>query len=247
MLTKINMKLELPTGAEFNINKSSLLHGVIMDTISGEYAEAMHASALKPYSQNIFRDKEGEWIWSISTLTDDAYEKIIDPFSRLDSFFIKHNSYSVKIKEKTLVTESYDTLFEKNYYGSEPSRYVSFDLISPVCFKVNGKYVNMPDPQMIIANLIHRYDAFSDNTEIYDERLMAELSERLCISSYDLKSTAYCLENVKIPAFTGRFTIRVSGSKNLISLVNMLADFSDFSGMGIKTALGMGAVTHKIK
>lgn len=247
MLTKIKMKLEIPENDSFNVNKSSLLHGVIMDTISEDYAEAMHSSALKPYSQNICRERDGSWIWCISALTDEAAEKIISPVSELDEFLIKHNSMKIGISAKEIIRESYDSLFERNYFGAELSKYVNFDIITPISFKVNGRYVNMPDPQLIIANLIHRYDAFSEHTEIYDEKLMSELSERLCISSYDLRSTAFCLESVKLPAFKGRFTIRVSGGRNLISLVNMLADFAEFSGIGIKTALGMGAAAHIIQ
>lgn len=247
MLTKIKIKLDIPNDADFNVNKSSLLHGVIMDTITEEYAEKMHSSSLKPYSQNITWDKNGGWIWSISVLTDEAAEQIIAPVSELDEFYIRHNSFTVKIGSKEIITESYDSLFEKNYYDSEPSRYVSFNIVTPASFKENGRYVIMPDAKMIAANLIHRYDAFSDNTEIYDERLMAELSDRLCISGYDMKSTVFCLENVKLPAFRGRLTLKVSGGKNMISLVNMLADFSEFSGLGIKTALGMGAVFHTVR
>lgn len=247
MLTKIKIILDLPTGAEFGVNKSSLLHGVIMDTITEEYAEAMHSSSLKPYSQNLSRNNDGMWVWSISTLTDEAAEQIIEPVAKLNEFIIKHNFLKVNIKSKEIIKESYDSLFEKNYYDTEPSRYVSFDIFTPVSFKENGKYINMPNPQMIIANLIHRYDAFSNHTEIYDERLMSELSDRLFISNYDLKSTAFCLENIKLPAFRGKLTLKVLGGRSMVSLVNMLADFSEFSGLGIKTALGMGAVSHIIR
>lgn len=247
MLTALRMKLKFPEGAQFNVFKSSLLHGVIMDTIPEEFAEKMHSSELKPYSQNIFRGRDGDWIWRVSTLDDEAYENIIKPFLGIKDFFIRHNSMTVAIDSVELTQKSYDTLFEDNYFGAEQSKYVSFDIITPVSFKMNGRYMNMPDPQVIVANLIRRYDAFSEHTEVYDEKLMDELRDRLFISSYSLKSTFFYLENVKIPAFSGRFTICVPGRGNLVSLVNMLADFAEFSGLGIKTALGMGAVSHIIK
>lgn len=248
MLTKIQMKLDIPEDFNFNINKSSLLHGVIMENISEEYAEKMHGSALKPFSQNVCREKGGNWIWTISALTDDACEQIIKPISELDRFIIKHNSMEIGISGREIIHESYDSLFERNYYGViQPSKYVTLEMNTPMSFKANGKYINMPDVQLVMANLIRRYDAFSKLTEIYDERLMAELSERLSISSYELRSTVFCLENVKVPAFKGRFIIRVSGGTHLVSLINMLADYAEFSGIGIKTALGMGAVAHIVQ
>lgn len=245
MLCKLKMTLELSNCSEFGINKSSLLHGVIMDYINVDYAEYLHESALKPYSQNLSRDKDGKWVWTISTLNEEAYNNIILPLLDVDSFIIKHNDLLVGISSKEIIKSDYNDLFESNYFESDISNYVTFDITTPVSFKANGRYINYPDAVMLVTNLMHKYDSFSPSTEIYDERLIEELQHRLIISAYDLRSTIFCVEGVKIPSFNGIMTIRVNGSSNIVSLVNMLADYSEFSGVGIKTALGMGAVTHR--
>jgi CRISPR/Cas system endoribonuclease Cas6 (RAMP superfamily) len=38
-------------------------------------------------------------------------------------------------------------------------------------------------------------------------------------------------------------TIRVNCSSTTVKLVNMLVDFAEYSGVGIKNALGMGGLT----
>ena len=62
------------------------------------------------------------------------------------------------------------------------------------------------------------------------------------ISRYELKSTLFSLEGTKIPAFIGKMTLKINGSQTLCSFVNMLFTFAEYSGIGIKTGLGMGAI-----
>jgi len=57
---------------------------------------------------------------------------------------------------------------------------------------------------------------------------------------YDLKSVSFSLEGVKIPSFIGKITIKLHGTDTMANFVNMLFEFGEYSGVGIKTSLGMG-------
>lgn len=245
MLKKIKMVLSVPDEVNFNYNKSSLLHGVIMENLTEDYAEKMHESFLKPYSQNIRKTADGKYIWTVSVLNSEADDKIIKKLSFLDEIYIKHNDITVNIESREITGIKYDTLFEENYFGDRPSPYVSMEFITPTAFKTDRKYINYPTVQNIFSNLIRRYDTFSERSEIYDENMMNELVSASDIVSYDLKSTLFHLEGVKIPSFTGKITIKVRAHDSMKSLVHLLADFAEYSGIGIKTALGMGSVIHK--
>jgi CRISPR-associated endoribonuclease Cas6 len=50
------------------------------------------------------------------------------------------------------------------------------------------------------------------------------------------------MEGVKIPSFVGKITFRMHGAQTMTNLAQMLFRFGEYSGIGIKTALGMGAV-----
>ena len=54
------------------------------------------------------------------------------------------------------------------------------------------------------------------------------------------------MEGMAIPAFMGTVTIKVKGASAMAKYARMLAEFGEFSGVGVKSAMGMGAM-HLIK
>ena len=50
------------------------------------------------------------------------------------------------------------------------------------------------------------------------------------------------IENRYALSFTGNIKIRIKGDEQFISYIRMLCRFAEFSGIGIKTAIGMGQV-----
>ena len=68
------------------------------------------------------------------------------------------------------------------------------------------------------------------------------VGENAQIVRYDLKSVSFSLEGVRIPAFVGKITIKINGTKTMADFANMLVEFGTYSGVGIKTALGMGCI-----
>ena len=66
--------------------------------------------------------------------------------------------------------------------------------------------------------------------------------EKAVLTRYELRSTSFSLEGVRIPSFVGRMTLKMTGTQTMSNFARMLFDFGCYSGIGIKTALGMGAV-----
>ena len=71
---------------------------------------------------------------------------------------------------------------------------------------------------------------------------IVKLASGLCISDYSLHTVRYNLKNAYIPAFTGRVTVTARLPVPLLELWNALLCWAPYSGIGIKTALGMGGV-----
>ena len=244
MITNIVIKLAFPDKTDFSTNRSSLMHGVISEIVSNKYAEKMHLDSLHPYSQFLFREND-RFYWRINALDDEARINIIDVLSGLDEIYIRHNDCTICLEEKTISQISADNLFIK--YGlNQPERKTEMLFISPTAFKSHGNYINIPSPQLILQSIVQKYDMFSGNA-LFSEELMHEVSDRVIISSYNLKSCFFPLEGIKIPAFTGKLTLYVKGGGALPGIVRMLGEYAKYSGVGIKTALGMGAVTIKTK
>ncbi len=235
-------KIHLNTDAQLNTNMSSLMQGVIMENASPQFAEKEHISAIRSYSQYLTHDSE-EPIWVINALNDDAKENIIDRICGLKSIYIRNRDIVLLPKTVEIKTTSFDELFEANYYTDvQKPRYIRLEFITPTAFKSEGMYINYPTVRLLLSSMINKYDALSDITKLSDENLLEQLEKSVSIANYNLHSTLFHLEGVKIPSFMGRVTLKVNGGKNMVSMINMLAEFAQYTGIGIKSAIGMGAV-----
>lgn len=92
-----------------------------------------------------------------------------------------------------------------------------------------------------------KHDAICSDNEVYDDEVLALLEEKTFITQYNLRSTIFYLEGVKIPAFLGKITILVKSSQSLVNLVNYLLMLGEYTGVGIKSSIGMGAISVEHK
>ena len=242
MLSCIKFKLNTDS-CDFSLNMASLFHGYLSEIMDPDYVNDMHQTGLHPYSQNIIQEGES-FYWTVSTLTKEAYESIVEPLKDIKSVVLTKKELEIPVECIDMHHISYDQLFEQNYFNTQPSNYIKLLFESPTSFKADGKYINMPSSSRIIASLVRKYDAFSSSTQISDKMLEEHILNNTDISSYSLHSCNFSLEGVKIPSFKGSLTIRTFGSKTFSCFVNMLADFAEYSGCGIKTGIGMGKTKH---
>lgn len=243
MLAKLRMKLEVDC-AEFGYYQSSNMQGVLMERLDSSYADKLHMAGLKPYSQYIVEGSQKEWV--VNTLTQEAYQKIIIPLwdKEFTNFNIEKKEIPIKIQEKELKTISKKELLDE-FYSEEYNRYINLEFLTPCAFRSNGKYVFMPDVRFIYQSLMNKYSAASEDMDMYDEETLEQLINCSEIVRYRLKSVFFPLEGVKIPGFKGELCIKVKGTATMARYARLLAKFGEYSGVGIKTAIGMGALEIK--
>lgn len=243
MLKRIKFGLFPESDIQLHTNMSSLFHGYIMQNISYEYAEKMHISELRPFSQSIIREGDS-FYWYISTLNDEAYTNISEIILSKDKIRLDNKDIEIHIKPIETVQTSFEQLFEENYFSIAPQRTIKLDFLTSTAFKSNGQYVYMPDSSLILIGLIKKFDCFSELSKVNDEQLINEIYDKIYINNFKISSRYFSVESRKIPGWCGTVSLRVCGSETLARFVNMLADFAEFSGVGIKTALGMGQTRH---
>ncbi|MCI9476275.1 MAG: CRISPR system precrRNA processing endoribonuclease RAMP protein Cas6 [Emergencia sp.] len=95
--------------------------------------------------------------------------------------------------------------------------------------------------QNIFYSLIQKYDAVSGEPPIFSEKIMEDISKYVEISRYDLRSTRVHLEGAKIPSFFGTLSMHSYGPLLFRNLLHMLVSFGEYSGIGIKAAMGICA------
>lgn len=242
MLAELSMMLDFQRDHDFNFNKASLLHGVIMETVDSSYADILHGNSMNPFSMHLEK-RDGKYIWIVSTVNSDAYDNIIGRMLKSDfnGFHLKHNDVQIKILNKKLKTKEKAKLIN-DFYEKTAEKYFTIHFLSPTSFKSNGNYIFYPEVQLIFQNLMNKYSACSDKETLKDEETLEQIVKNTKIIKYNLQSVSFSLEGIRIPAFVGKITLKVDGSEAMQRFVRLLLEYSEYSGIGIKCSLGMGAV-----
>lgn len=249
MLTSIEIDLQ-PEKPDFKINYhyGSLLHGVLMETISPDYADKLHANSLRPFTQFVYYNRQRQThTWKISTLNEEAGENIIRPMLDEDKLQIniRHKNLPVKLADRRITdSTSYETLTRDIYLNEQARRKVWLHFLSPTTFKIDGRFVIWPSVRHVFQSLLSRWNSFYSVVSLQDDDLLDHLIDHTEIISYKLKSTSFGLEGVKISSFKGDVCFLVRGPNDLVRIANLLFAFSNFSGVGAKTALGMGGTRY---
>ncbi|MCR4440863.1 MAG: CRISPR system precrRNA processing endoribonuclease RAMP protein Cas6 [Peptococcaceae bacterium] len=246
MLRTIKIVLEPGREEKCNYNMASLFHGILMERVERSYAAHLHESGLKPFSQFLGCGEGGKtWVWIVNTLTEQAWQGIGEPLLKddLTELIIKDKDLKLVIKDKKETPPvTYRELTRKFYLEQTPRRIVKIRFLTPCSFKSANQYMIFPDLALIYQSLMNKYDAFADDFSLKNEEALRHLSQNTRIRNYSLRSTSYSLEGIKIPSFIGKLELVISGPETMVSLANLLFSYGEWSGLGIKTALGMGAM-----
>jgi CRISPR-associated endoribonuclease Cas6 len=93
---------------------------------------------------------------------------------------------------------------------------------------------------LIIQSLHSRFSAFSQEFSLGDQEIMQQLAGHMRIIRYSLHSANFHLKGARITGYKGRINLNIFGPDQVARLIGMLLAFSEYSGVGIKTSLGMG-------
>jgi CRISPR-associated endoribonuclease Cas6 len=241
MIAKILCRLDLPKNLKTQ-NISSVLHGVLMELLDTNLVEQLHTLRYNPLRQRIYFEKE-DVIWEVVSLYGILTDELINIFKNIDEINIKHHNQIVQLKSKE-IKEIDPEKFVRDIMNSdeELSHFVKLDVVSPMSFKSDGNYDIFPDVRKILRSVMMNFDYFSEKTKIYDYDTLEYLIQQVRVVDYNLHSTRFYLEKVKIPSFKGNITLKIQGNSQILKLVYLILNYAEISGIGIKTSLGMGCV-----
>ena len=117
--------------------------------------------------------------------------------------------------------------------------------LSPCGFRSDNEYALFPSVPLILGSLRRRWNAAFPFTPIDDSDAFAMLAANVKITGYHLRGASFKLKGVSIPSFSGTVTLSARLSPPMLRLLRTLLSFGAFSGVGIKTALGMGGFEVK--
>lgn len=240
MLARLDMRLGAEID-EISYQMSSTFHGALMEMLKEDYVKKLHESKRHPYTQHIERQGK-EWHWIVTALDEDTTHHMLqEVLMPISSISVKKHQLNIWVVDK-MYQEITERELSHSFYQEQASRYITIQFVTPTAFKQNGTYINYPNIRMIYSNIMKAYDIAHTDEKVYDEDTLEQLVENTVLSRYELRSASFSLEGIRIPSFIGRITLKMNGTQTMINFAQMLFSFSSYSGIGIKTALGMGAI-----
>lgn len=244
MLRLIEIPLKFPEEIKFNSSMGSLFHGLLMERLGEDISAQLHTNSVRPYSQCVYYDKARNTpIWRLGIINDRLYEYIIEGISSNKELYLRHKQYVVLAGEISEVqTSSFEQIMDEAFAAATVDKRAELKTITTTAFKNNGEIINFPNPTMMFSGLLNRWNGFSPEIRLEEPYLHQTLGNMTKVIAYDLHTNGYCLEGVSIYGFYGKFKIGYNANEMSRRIINALVKFSPYVGLGIKTALGMGAV-----
>lgn len=229
-------------------SSGSVFHGALMECIGADVAERLHKESLRPYSQHIWFDKiRGCSVWQIGTVNDEAYECIVRPVLEKDCIYLKQKQVHVSLRNgKVTEVASFDGIADAMFGCGEVPQGVQLSFVTTTSFKHEGQYDIFPELTRVFYSLLQRWNQYAEGIGMEQEGLERILSQYCRVRRYELKSQPYALEHSVIYGFGGSMQVRFTGNDMTRRLAGALLSMAPYTGIGIKTALGMGAVRTQL-
>jgi CRISPR-associated endoribonuclease Cas6 len=122
----------------------------------------------------------------------------------------------------------------------QPDRHAALQFASPTTFKSGGRHVPVPLPQWVFGSLLEKWNAFAPIAFPPEVRRYAE--ECLVLSAFQLKSYPVRIKEggLRVGAVgIGRYAT-TNFDRYWMSLIQLLADFAIFAGVGAGAGMGLG-------
>lgn len=228
-------------GGRLRYEHSYALYGELMSRIDSDIADMLHMEGFTPLSQHLELNRESV-AWVVTTFDDTVSDAFLRAAHEIKEISLHDSGLILTLSEPLLENEtSVESLLRESSNSIQTAR-SRIEFVSPTGFKSDEQYVLYPSSDLILKSLITKWNAVSREYVLDDAELVKMLLSSVSISGYKLSSYDYRMKNQRIRAFSGSVTMRTKLAAPLERIYTMLLRFGEYSGVGIKTALGMGGI-----
>lgn len=245
MLQKIIVQCKYAGDQRANYNWGSIFHGFLIKALPAEISEVLHQSQLRPFSQYVLPQPGQQLTWTIGLWDSNIANHIVQAVMPLTQIEFQQKAMKIEVTGTQRICQSEQEYFGKFFISDNPCRRYEMEFLTPCTHKQDGAYTLFPSPELMINSLNNRYNTYMQDVSLDAPEAMEQVARHIRIVRYSLHSAVYYLENTKITGYMGRITLVVSGPEQLARVAGALLSFAEYSGLGIKTALGMGGVRIK--
>jgi CRISPR-associated endoribonuclease Cas6 len=224
-------------------NMGYQMYGALMKYVQPDFAERLHEQAASPIAQALTsRGANGKALWTLNLFGEEVIGEVGEILTKYSQFYLEPFELNVHT-ESIEVSEpiKYQELI-KIAREASPKKFYRMNFNTTTSFKSNDEYMIFPSSLHIVSSLINKWNYFSQDFSLEDEDAVREMIRGLKITSYRLSSSRFTMKGTVIPGFQGYIDITPKLSVPLMEIFKLLMIFSNYSGVGIKTSLGMGNV-----
>lgn len=219
-------------------DRAYAFYSALLSLLPADYGEFLHQQGETPITQHLY-EENGETLWRVHLLDHTEGDAISTVLDRLETISLYMGEFALAQKECASLTAENLMRVAR---GMEVRRYVTLRVLSPTAFKQAGRYVVLPEIELILQSLVNKWNAVFPSYPMEDQDAIRMLADGIRISDYRLRTTRFHLKDNRIPGFVGNLSFDTQLSAPIMELWKLLLVFSERSGIGIKTALGMGGV-----
>ena len=218
----------------------SLLHGMLIERLTPEWQEKLHSAQLRPFSQWVEVKSPTLMIWHIGVVMDPLADMLATVILPGTVWHCGHLNTDMTIESVDRDSRTVAEYLKPFFLAENAPSGVYITFMTPTTHKSQGSYAIFPSVSLITRNLNSHFCVMAPDFALNDADALEQVIAHTRITRYRLETSRYALEGTWITGYTGRVLLRFEGPDPLRRLAAALFNFSAYSGIGIKTALGMG-------
>lgn len=234
MIVQYRLKLKEPEGRPLSNTWAYRLYAWLLEQAPEEFAAFAHRQENRCLSQYL----DGN-VWVLNLLGREAAEIFGAVLDKTEEISLNRALLHVDENCRHMVERPEDFLNRGRELHCLRSE---LRFRSPTAFRQAGRYAIYPETGLILQSLLAGWNQLYPEYLLEDGDMLAELKGGINIVDYSLRTVRFRLKDTAVPGCLGWATVEARLPIVLLELWNALLCFAQFSGLGIKTALGMGGV-----
>lgn len=214
---------------------------MLLEMLPAPWPDIMHNGTDRALSQWIVPDTENTAVWHIQVMNDLLAEAVAETLDRNRTFYCRHARRTLRVIGLEARETGFEQLAEECFARRDKD--LLLRLQTPASHKKDNVFVNLPSAELIGRGICRRLSSFVPEFVLNDPETLEQILSVSRVGRYSLQSVTYQLEGHYIPAYQGWLEIHFFGTEEENSLGCALFSMAQMTGIGIKTALGMGGCT----
>jgi len=219
------------------------LYAALLKRAPADFGENVHQDSVTPISQ-FFSCRDGRPVWTVTLLGESCEQSMGSVLEQIDTFELTGEKIRLQVTERTCARIADAEELLRMAAGHNGVHHLRFE--TAAAFKSQGQYVNLPTMRLVVQSLIKKWNGSIPECPIEDEdgQGMEAIAAGLRCRDFRLQNRTYWVKGRPVPGFVGSLTVEncLEGFHRQVG--DALLIFAEFSGIGIKTTLGMGGITR---